>query len=606
MQINIGSDYGYSGSEALDILILRGLLFLQANKSSMEEKDDLERRIISLLQHSQDGFIQNVERGLDKLFLSSKQAISFLQSTAILNLEADHEEISAEADCLREQTWEALLVLEDVVYLHEALSSWEALAQVTKESKKCWLDQLNKIIEKILYPEISYGFRLIPLNTMRRNRLKTISPLFHDLFPWFEENAYLPENTLEKLTKTLAATSHADQEHVVDPLFRAIQMEDPDLALHLESRAELVKISASLPEIFAQAHEVRWLLVAEEEANRKPEPEKVILIGLAGIALHAVCRIILATCHSLEWRFMAAFCGPYLPDERRLDIFMETRQALETDLAVLQSNPPFLIRVNECLCGRKSAMEMARESFRDWYQLLEQTADFFAREERVTVPENALENLLAMSDEQAKKYAAKLLAPYEPHKDPPKDPWWQRIPNQLGQHIFAASFQAQYARSMGETDKPKDFTSDKSWFVFDLPAKKTDSSYAWYELLTGEETTANDYTAIYRFLKDNTPLCWRALLLYGQKTIVTRMHTNENRLPLLIASWDEGNNELFQETPDAIILAVTRDENSLPDSLFNAVGAMILSGETPQEIARNSEIIWFLYINKSQQEQQDD
>ena len=391
----------YENNDILSAIILWGIAHVEQDP---KEKNCLEKKFS---EYKEEGFIPLIEQGINLLRKSVDEALKLIGSAEIFGLKPKHPKMSAKATWLYNATMEAMATFEDVACLHEALLFWERLHQL--DGYVSWLRTVEKMHWDICYPDkFSMWYRLIPINRHRQCRLKAIAPIFWDCFPWLGgDSASYSEDALEELVEDMAGYA-PDFSSCRNPLYQDVDLYDPDLAGYLEEQAKMLEITKDLPEIFADTHEVRWLVVAGDEGDRVPPPDRVVLTGLMAVALRAMCQKILEKCHPLEWRFWTAFCGPYISDNDRLDVFMDVRRALEAETVKLSENP-LLSRVNECLCHRKMATDMSRETFREWRRLLEETANSFPAEEQETVPEDALEKLLAMPDEQARGFAEKIL-----------------------------------------------------------------------------------------------------------------------------------------------------------------------------------------------------
>lgn len=592
MQINdVNSETMYSS--VVDIFVLRGWFYLRNEAADAGEISEYEQTLTELAK--QQNFARNFDRGMERLQNTCKQALEFLSSPESLYLVAEDEELGAKEAHMRDLAMEALFVLDNITSLHETLFSWDAAQKFDPENQ--WLEQAAALRNQALDKDGPSPYRLVPLNNHRRERLDMINPLFHSLFPWYEQEAELPESTLQVLIDRLADTPKDELPLTLDYLYREISENDPELAENIHSQASLANL---LPRVFAEAHELRWLLTATEEADREPLPLEVIKAGLTASALHVVCDLILQKQHSLEWRFRAAFCGPCLTDERRLAIFKETRKILDQDLAEVR-NSFALQQVNSCLCGRMPATEMAEVLFREWTGLLERKAEQLLVIGTVTVNSDALQNLLAMSDEDALQYARGLnsVDDVDPVEEdvPVARPFWEDIIKGLKSSFFPPSVALQTDGAMsGGEDTGSRIDLQPGYFILPLPDLQNNRLGDYYSLVNEHELVDNkNYSDLYRFLaRAESSFYWRCLLKTGEELTITEIK-EKNGLPVSVHS--RFVPEIIPE-PDVLLLAISFDQDKLKNGDLERAAQIIKGQSLESETGeRDSGVIWFLYKN---------
>lgn len=303
-------------ASGVDLLLRWG----RAHLFDFENTAALDRIAEKVAQMTDDDtFSDDIEQGLTALENSVAQVLSFFDTHPYFTMDSE----------LAEDVPVAMEILDHTVFLAEA-SDTLPQGNLLSESAR---ERIKLVLEKATVTHAPSGMRLIPLNDWRCRMMSAIPEAHRYLFPWYSNWASEPPETIDLLIDNwrLIETGNA-QDTPIDPatlemLLVELKNDEDLLAFILDQ----VKIGEIIPKAIASSIALRLYIASQKEAANYAVPPEVSRKGLVACADRLI-KNRLKKAHSpadrLEGDFLAAFCGPMISDQKRMDLFSRVEEEL--------------------------------------------------------------------------------------------------------------------------------------------------------------------------------------------------------------------------------------------------------------------------------------
>jgi len=299
-----------------------------------------------------------LNRGLARLGSSVKQALRFLSGTATLDLSPGME------DLVRQP----LAVLDNAVLLGEYLSTANENLPAVLVDRAVFLGCMTMGDTPVPY------HRLIPLNTWRRRFRDGLPVDVQYLFPWYDVWSGEDELLLQEFIDLLPSLRAGDFSRFREQdgiRFRALFddiLRDSRFFSHLEKCHRLLLRNI---ETIGKDQAIALFFLAEKSDPARDLSDAVVQKGFHATAWAAMNERPKSEESRHELLFLAAFAGPELEDEERMELF-EKVIAFVKNSDNLQSN--VLLAATRRWSQHKLAdREMADLIYGRWIDLLEQS-----------------------------------------------------------------------------------------------------------------------------------------------------------------------------------------------------------------------------------------
>ena len=364
---------GFLFSPALDILLSWGQihLFHPEDVSSLNE-----------LKEQWDALVREIEAesslraGLERLEEEVKKSLALLHGKQTVDVYVDDgREVRG-----------AIEILDQVVVLSEALEHFTGANTLPEDFKR----KSDDLLSLVTIDNPPSGLRLIPLNDWRRKVLMRIPLSNRYLFPWYGSWADVPANTLDRLVDEWDSVTHGGMDAIgidqgtLNALLAELET-DEDLLSRIRKDAHLAEL---IPQAIGESLALRLFALSTESAAEVEAPEPVEDRGLVACACKVVADPPLTSeIDRLERLFRAAFCGPVLTDNQRIELFSLLEDTLKKlDYASLDL-PSILKRLDLWSKGFLRDQDFAKEVFDQWILDLNRAAEQID----IPIPDEALD-----------------------------------------------------------------------------------------------------------------------------------------------------------------------------------------------------------------------
>ncbi|QTA90444.1 type III-E CRISPR-associated protein Csx30 [Desulfonema magnum] len=326
-------------SPATDILINWGRAHILRPEYLQETEDEW-----NFLKKKSDtrGLLETGTASLEK---DTEDALNFLHGQETLDL---YDDMAIQA-----QT--ALEILDNAVMLSEAVEFFPDQSDFSEDFTR----KADHLLQEITIDCEPPSLRLIPINRWRREVLQDIPAEFQYLFPWYVNWSELPPETLEiliqhwkdiennqlEMIETDSVTLDGETLYV---LLTALT-KDHVLLNHIRHQSRTAEV---LSQAVKKDFKLQLLLKRNSDAPKYFVSDEVEDKGLYISACKNIDtrdpldpREVLNPLRSKEDRterlFLAAFCGPGLTDEKRIDLFGRVENNLDRlDFSKIKSDSP--------------------------------------------------------------------------------------------------------------------------------------------------------------------------------------------------------------------------------------------------------------------------
>lgn len=224
---------------------------------------------------------------------------------------------------------EAMHSLDQVVFLSEALDSFPAASHIPVSIHR----RAEALLRKVTIDKTPPSLRLIPLNHWRKDIMKLIPVHVRYLFPWYAVWTDLPIDFLDILSDHWEAAEQGKAEALgIDAAeLKALMVEiGQDIPLLNRIRRD-ARLFDSFPPAALESFSHRLREIRADEISLREIPDNVKVAGLLLASQEVIQGCFSLACSDLEKeerRFLAAFCTPFLSDEKCLAAFDETEHFL--------------------------------------------------------------------------------------------------------------------------------------------------------------------------------------------------------------------------------------------------------------------------------------
>lgn len=264
----------------------------------------------------EEGAKEDLYRGLAALELEVHKALSVLAGSLTLSLEPE----------MGETVGSFLAILDQAVFLSEFLTDGRCPDlddEFTREAVA--------IADMALVDRPVRYHRLIPINVWRRNLRDRLPAQGVHLLPWYDWYADVDDLLIIDLVENLEAIEDedfqmfGDQAPFIGSLFEEIK-EDREFLFELRGRSWTDK---ALMHVLgnSRAYGLFYLIIRTLDLV-PPMDEKVMNLGFQGVAVQALSDDVATEAERIERIYMAAFCGPDLDDDARLELFNKVEEGL--------------------------------------------------------------------------------------------------------------------------------------------------------------------------------------------------------------------------------------------------------------------------------------
>jgi hypothetical protein len=265
-----------------------------------------------------------------------------------------------------------LSILDDAVILGEYLCLHDEKLPAAIVERAIFLGAVSAREPKVPY------HRLIPLNLWRKSFRDGIPEKIQCLFPWYDVWSEEDELILDKITHSVSDLEQdsflnfetEDIDHL-KKLFDDIR-KDTLFYNHLKQQNRLLHQSVNA---IGEDYALAMFFHAEKSEPRVELPKAVTEKGFSNIASALLNADNLELSQQYELLFLAAYAGPELEDEERLECFEMVADYLESE-SDLKSDT-LIGAVKQWICDRLDDDRMADKIYDRWIDLLERHAEKF-------------------------------------------------------------------------------------------------------------------------------------------------------------------------------------------------------------------------------------
>jgi len=236
----------------------------------------------------------------------------------------------------------------------------------------------NDIRDRITIDTIPSTLRLIPLNGLRQEIKDSLPEDTICYFPWYDEWTELPIDTFDTIAVnwkdfSMAGTKTANDLSVNLEYLKYFIYEltiDKELFRYIKRQA---KFHIAMKYAVKNSISIRLFLICKKQAANYPITNQIQNKGLLGSAYNVICtvyRSLTDELDRLERLFLSAFCGPYLEDKQRMELFSDIEKQLpEINPASIKSGSP-LESLYNWWQQKISDTKMAENIFTYWLKML--------------------------------------------------------------------------------------------------------------------------------------------------------------------------------------------------------------------------------------------
>ncbi len=557
---------GFLYSPALDLLLTwgSGSLF-QGTEDEGEFVQGIEEEWHSLMEESD--VKSELHSGLEALTQDINDALDFLCHAIP---ESDRETALAQT---------ALEILDHGVRLFQTTRNFSEQNHFPEGFQV----RAEALFRNITVDRAPSYIRLIPLNYWRQFMRGNISEHSFHLFPWYDEWADMPSETIEILIENWNEISHGNFEcsemdtETLKVLFAELS-NDRELLNYIQEEARFGHI---LPRAIGKSLVLRLLMIRNEEVGKHAAPQKVREKGFVACACHIIQKIkkiFRSEEERLEGIFLSGFCGPHLRENQRTELFTQVEHELKT-LDVSLRPGSLLEELCQWSQGKVADEVFSRRVFEHWNNELSLSAK--AVTERV--PEDAAIFLRAVNELAFAKLETETVGGSIRST-------LKKIYEDMKRSFLVGGFHWQPAQAGGRGSRMSKVTSKSeplkilSGNFFEMEIESDDG---WLDLLSPETDGDENLMRICEFMEDKD--YFRGLLAY-----------EEDGWQALGEVESETGMPLGTDDPekDILLLCIGLDEDAVSDALRKAVSALNVPtdiGAISEEPETSLSFAWICY-----------
>ncbi|MDM8551708.1 type III-E CRISPR-associated protein Csx30 [Desulfobacterales bacterium HSG2] len=373
---------GFLYSPALDLLLTWGSASLfQGTEDEGEFVQGIEEEWHSLREDSDVN--SELHSGLEALTRDIDDALEFLYHTIP---ESDRETALAQT---------ALEILDHGVRLFQTARNFTEQDLFPEDFQ----GRAEVLFRKLTVDRVPSYLRLIPLNYWRQYLRGNISEHSLHLFPWYDEWADLPSETIEILIENWNEISRGNFEcsemdaETLKSLFAELS-NDRGLLNYIREEARFGRI---LPRAIGKSLSLRLLMIRTDDVGKHAAPQKVIEKGFVACArqiIQEIKKTFRSEEERLEGIFLGGFCGPFLYENQRLELFNQVEDGLKT-LDVSSLRPGSLLEeLYQWSQGKVADEAFSHSVFDRWIESMSNAAKMVTE----SVPEEAAVFLRAVTE----------------------------------------------------------------------------------------------------------------------------------------------------------------------------------------------------------------
>ncbi len=357
-----------------DFLIIWGEHLLE-RPEVVEEMESLSDKLASW---DKSVLLNDLQQNWRQVVDAKAESVSFFAATPLLSND------------FTDKRWiEAVKMLR--VFDH-VLQLWHGVDDVLKSEAANISAELEKAYDDIcnwlMTTDNFTSLRLTPMNEHRLSQLKLIPEASHYLYPWYADFIEISADTLEQITKHWTAIRSEGYQALsfIPKSERALVWDclKRDSGLQAAINA-CIAIDHAIIKAIDNSMALRLFYTSRNFALNTAAPKKVIEAGMARVACAILSgkntdELLQATPHQVEEALkiqleiavsfenilLAAFCGPYISDGRRLDAFKWVESQITANAYAFGDGNEFLTIMELWRNNEATDSELAKAFVEAW------------------------------------------------------------------------------------------------------------------------------------------------------------------------------------------------------------------------------------------------